>query len=196
MANCDLDQLLDALWPSGSASASSVWAIFDGARDPRVFPALRNSGLDYICLYSGDLPRELKPVAPYLVELTRHGASARHLLDLAWGNSWGIFLGIDDCSNLRPHLRQFLRVRDESGRYLLFRYYDPRVFRVYLPTCNLAELKTLFGPIKRFMVEDEHPERLIEFTFDGIRLHERRLELAARATLVQTTAERMQPVGP
>jgi len=34
---------------------------------------------------------------------------------------------------LRKHLRGFLRVRDEAGRRLIFRYYDPRVLRVYLP---------------------------------------------------------------
>ena len=32
---------------------------------------------------------------------------------------------------LRRHLRRFLLVKDESGRQLYFRYYDPRVLRLY-----------------------------------------------------------------
>jgi hypothetical protein len=34
--------------------------------------------------------------------------------------------------------RRFLRVKDEDG--LVFRFYDPRVMRVYLPTCAAGEL--------------------------------------------------------
>jgi hypothetical protein len=30
---------------------------------------------------------------------------------------------------------------------LLFRYYDPRVLRVYLPSCRPSELETVFGPV-------------------------------------------------
>ena len=48
---------------------------------------------------------------------------------------------------LRRHFRKFLKVEDPKGKSLIFRYYDPRVLRVYLPTCNAMELQTVFGPV-------------------------------------------------
>ncbi len=37
--------------------------------------------------------------------------------------------------------------RSEQKAPLVFRYYDPRVLRVYLPTCSPAEFARFFGPI-------------------------------------------------
>ena len=45
-------------------------------------------------------------------------------------------LVLGNAARLRHHLKGFLRVRGESGQKMMFRYYDPRVLRVYLPTCN------------------------------------------------------------
>ncbi|MCY2987101.1 MAG: DUF4123 domain-containing protein [Planctomycetota bacterium] len=180
MAGPDLEQVLKTFWPAGPAAKSSVWAILDGARDPCIFHLLLDSGLDYLCLYSGHLPRALQLAAPYLVELPPDRPFARRLLEQAWGHSWGIFVSIKDSSNLRHHLRTFLRVRDEAGKFLLFRYYDPRVLRTYLPTCLPNELKTVFGPISRYLVEDQDPQTLIEFTFDGSRLQDRRIRLQGK----------------
>jgi hypothetical protein len=149
----------------------------DCARDERIYYALRNSRLDYLCLYSGPLPRELEVTAPYLVEVAPTSTFTPTLIEMGWGNSWGVFLRIKDSLNLRHHLRGFLRVRDESGRILIFRYYDPRVLRAYLPTCRPDELRTVFGPIASYLVEGEDDTRLIEFEFDGKRLLERQIDL-------------------
>jgi hypothetical protein len=64
---------------------------------------------------------------------------------------------------LRFHLRGFLRVRDQSGRKLVFRYYDPRVFRDYLPTCTSGELEMVFGPIDSFIAEGRDGTTLLRF---------------------------------
>jgi len=173
------DRVLGALWPPGSPSGTSVWVILDAARDERIYPALLTSRLEYICLYSGKLPDALKRAAPYLVELAPTYSFTRPLIEMGWGNSWGVFLRIKDASNLRHHLRGFLRVQDESGRMLIFRYYDPRVLRAYLPTCNTSELKTVYGPIASYLMEGEGGESLIEFEFDGRRLAQRRTSLVA-----------------
>lgn len=172
-----LDRLIETLWPTGAQSGYSTWAILDSARDERIYPALRLSRLEYISLYSGKLPDALQRAAPYLVELAAGYSFTRPLLDMGWGNSWGVFLRIKDARNLRHHLRGFLRVQDEAGRTLVFRYYDPRVLRVYLPTCQKGELATVFGPISSFLVESEGGEGLIEFSFDGQRLRERHTSL-------------------
>jgi hypothetical protein len=177
-----LDRVIAALWPAGMAKGTSVWAILDAARDERIYPALRASRLEYLCLYSGKLPEALQRTAPYIVELAPSYSFTRPLLDMGWGKSWGVFLRIGDSRNLRHHLRGFLRVQDESGRMLVFRYYDPRVLRAYLPTCEVNELKTVFGPISSFLVEGERGESLLEFAFDGRRLDVQHASLAVAPT--------------
>jgi hypothetical protein len=78
---------------------------------------------------------------------------------------------------LRRHLREFLVVRDPMGNSLMFRYYDPRVLRVYLPTCNRTELSTIFGPVERFWMESADSGILLEFGLDEGKLIERQVSL-------------------
>jgi hypothetical protein len=172
------DRVIAALLPSDD---SSVWAILDCARDERIYPALRLSQLDFLCLFSGRLHRDVEAAAPHIVELSPGYRFTPKLIEMGWGQSWGVFVRIEDGTNLRAHLRRFLRVRDESGRILLFRYYDPRVLRVYLPTCLPDELRTVFGPISSFVVEAEDGRSLIEFQFDGSQLLEHRIPLTSEA---------------
>jgi hypothetical protein len=175
------DRIAEALWPA-SATGMSLWAILDCARDERIYPALRTSQLDYLCLYSGRLHREVEAAAPHLIEIPPHSRFPRQLIEMGWGQSWGVFLRIKDPSNLRSHLRGFLRVQDESGKILIFRYYDPRVLRVYLPTCLPDELRTVFGPVSSYLVEDEGGQALIDFEFDGSRLHQHRIGLTGEGS--------------
>jgi hypothetical protein len=160
----DVVAIEQQLWPQGGNR--DVWMIVDAARDRRIYWELTNSHLECTCLYSGDIPFELEAVAPHLAQLEFADKSTRELITRAWGKSWGVFLGCEaNMKRLRRHLRTFLIVQDWSGKRLLFRYYDPRVLRVYLPTCTVEELKTVFGPIKQFWTENETAERLVSFDF-------------------------------
>jgi hypothetical protein len=164
MPDARLARVLDALWPRGMAARMAVFAIVDGARDERIYDAVDRTMLPKNCLYSGDLPRQLQRTAPYLVQLEREDRFTRYLIDSGWGSNWATFLRTETgIKQLRRHLREFLRVRDESGKRLIFRYYDPRVLRVYLPTCWPAELDTFFGPISAFITEGEDPGEILEF---------------------------------
>jgi hypothetical protein len=174
-----IDRVIETLWPPGLPKGTTVWAILDAARDERIYPALRMSKLEYLCLYSGNLPEVLQRAAPYIVELAPGYSFTRPLLEMGWGHSWGVFLRIEDARNLRHHLRGFLRVQDESGRMLVFRYYDPRVLRAYLPTCEPNELRTVFGPISSFVTEGERGESAIEFSCRGPRLDVRHTSFIA-----------------
>ena len=53
---------------------------------------------------------------------------------------------------------------NEEGTPFYFRYYDPRVLRRYLPSCNESELKILFGPVIRYCVEGEESNAIIEYS--------------------------------
>lgn len=156
------ERLIEALWPAGADE--HVFAVLDGARDPRVHAMVTDSPLPHRCLYIGALPTPLARAAPWLVQLMRNASATRSLLTAAWGKSWGVMVRAPvTLPEMHRHLRRFLRVRDERGRTLLFRYYDPRVLRVYLPTCNEAELDQVFGPIESFHMEAEDPARLLSF---------------------------------
>lgn len=160
-----------ALWPQGDSTPGSLWAILDCARDRRIYRELAVSRLDYQCLYSGDLATELKVVAPHMVELSPRFQFTKGLLEQSWGKSWGVFVRINDATRLRHHLRKLLTVATEDGRKLLFRYYDPRVLRDYLPTCTQEELNQVFGPISRFFVEGSETESCLHgFDFERMQL--------------------------
>ena len=156
--------------------------ILDSARDSRIFGLLLESYLEHVCLYSGFIPKALEAAAPYLVQLEYEDRRSRRLLDLAWGNSWGVFLKCDTTVDpLRRNLRRFLIARDPAGQRTLFRYYDPRVLRLYLPSCSGEELRTVFGPIETFWAEDENPGVLLRFELDSSRLVSNQLSLGSPA---------------
>lgn len=170
----------ELLWPNGFTR--DVWMIVDCARDQKpIFRFLLGCHLEYSCLYAGPLAPALEMAAPYLVQLEFEGSETRRLLELSWGNSWGVFLRSGtNMKKLRRHLREFLIVRDPQGRRLAFRYYDPRVLRAYLPTCSSEELRTVFGPIQSFWTESEKDiDRILEFHLDGNRLVRKPLSLRA-----------------
>jgi hypothetical protein len=138
-----------------------LYAVLDGARDPSIHVSVRTTGMPARCLYAGGA---LQHVAPYLVQLHPVHAFTEELLTTAWGKSWGVFAASTaSLEEMRRHLRRFLRAELEDGRKVVFRYYDPRVLRVYLPTCTRGELEQLFGPISAFFVEAEHPATLLAF---------------------------------
>ena len=53
--------------------------------------------------------------APYLIQLERDDRFTRYLVETGWGSSWATFLRTEaSIKQLRRHLREFLRVRDEA----------------------------------------------------------------------------------
>jgi hypothetical protein len=169
----------ETLWPRGERR--DILMILDAARDQTIFRMLLEYRLEYSCLYSQFRSPELEIAAPYLVQLEYQDGNTRRLLERAWGNSWGVFLKCDlRLDKLRRHLRQFLVVRDPRGRRAVFRYYDPRVLRVYLPTCAGEELRSVFGPIQLFWTEGQVPEDMLEFRLHGGNLEQRTFQLGSK----------------
>lgn len=162
------------------AAPLSVWAVLDLARDPRIHAALLASRLEHLCLYAGRVPRALEQVAPHIVELLPGHRLLAQLIDEGFGRSWGVYVRLEDPTALRHHLRKLLKVRDDEGRTMLFRFYDPRVLGPFLGTCDGPQLRELFGPVHSYLVEDAGGATLREFTLVGIgRLHEAVIPIAA-----------------
>jgi hypothetical protein len=185
MTQIPLAQIVEALWSKDLSRAYRVWAVLDGARDKRVYSAVVACYTDHCCLYSGDLPSDLKLVAPYLISLDPEDRTTQYILKRAWGNSWGIFLrSTSGMETLRRHLKGLLTARDPQGRRLLFRYYDPRVLRLFLPACWPAELDRVFGPVKAFVVEGAESGFAIQYRNDDGRLVEKVVKLVVPAAVM------------
>ncbi len=146
-----------------------LFAIVDAARDDAIYPLVQELGEQASCLYAGTLPPALQQAAPYLVRMQPENPGCTAIVEQGWGESWGIFLAVRgvDLDALRSHFRRFLEVRDEAGNKLVFRFYDPRVFRVYLPTCTPEEHAFVYGPVAHYFMEPEEGELLMRFSFDG-----------------------------
>jgi hypothetical protein len=179
MGCANLNRVIMELWPQADATGGGVWAILDAASDERIVGAIENARLDHCCLFTGRLDPELRNAAPYLVKLRFGHELTEYIVAEGWGHHWGVFLQADiSMEELRLHLKQFLSVKEEDGQRLFFRFYDPRVLRVYLPSCTAHELRIFYGPILRYVMEGEEPANLIEFALRERELKVRKVELS------------------
>jgi hypothetical protein len=145
-----------------------LYAVLDAARDPQVLDLLRGSQEEFQSLYEGRQGEELADFAPYVVRVPSQSPLLEALVRKGWGKSWGVYLTCDQpLKELRRHFRHFLIVKLPDGREAYFRYYDPRVLRGFLPTCTADQANEFFGPVKCFMVEDEVPQSVLQFTNQG-----------------------------
>jgi hypothetical protein len=165
MNQATIDHLIARLW---AGDEGPTFALLDAARTEKIFELLRRSKLDYLSLFLGKLAPELAKASPYIVHLGSRSRETREILQQGWGESWGIFFRSDFIlQDLRRHFRRFLQVEDEEGKRLFFRFYDPRVLRAFLPTCKPDEIESLFGPVKRYLMEDESGAELLSFSESG-----------------------------
>jgi hypothetical protein len=140
--------------------ARPLFAVLDGARaePPDLFGARTRS------LYESGEEPDLDEVAPQLIAIDENQSILGRLVEDGWGRAWGVFVSCHlPFEELRGHFRNFLKVRTEEGEELYFRFYDPRVLRVFLPTCTPAELEAFFGPIDAFWMEAEDPLTCLVF---------------------------------
>lgn len=162
-----------------SEEGVNVYAVLDGASVDDLLSQLFSLQPEYECLYRGELAPDMAEVAPYLVRLEPGAEFTNWLIEQGWGKHWGIFVTSDaDLRAVRRHFRTFLIVHNSDGKPLYFRYYDPRVLRVFLPTCNAEELASIFGPINYYLLEDEDPHTLLRFQFAAGSLNREKRSLA------------------
>ena len=168
------DSVIRQLWFSEEqAETPQIYVILDAARNENIYPMVTSSDAEHCCLYRiyQGIPQALAEAAPYLIKLQPEDPFTTRLISEGWGDSWGIFLESGaSLDELKLHFRRFLMVKDEEGNELYFRYYDPRVLRLYMPTCSEAELEMVFGPVDVFMVESEDTDAMLYYFRDGSKL--------------------------
>src|SRR5208337_1236090 len=142
-----------------------LFAILDAARDPIVHLRIHECPEQKQSLYEGPEAARLSFVAPYLISLPKRSPFLEQLVREGWGNSWGVCLTCDrPFEEVRKHLRHFLTVELEGEhKKVLFRFYDPRVLRVFLPTCIPKEVLEFFGPIERYVVEGDERSVILQY---------------------------------
>ena len=151
-------------------AGTRVYAVLDGAAVLDLPEKFREYQVDAVCLYRGELTPALAKVAPYQITLERESPVTHWLLREGWGKHQGIFVvSRADWRLIREHLSSLVLTYDPDYQPLYFRFYDPRVLRVYLPTCDADELQVLFGPIARLICEDEEGN-LLKYWVAGGRL--------------------------
>jgi hypothetical protein len=159
---------------------AATFVVLDGASVPGLLEKLTQWQPEAECLYRGEIKPDLAEVAPYLVRMEPETALAQWVISEGWGKHWGIFaIAEANLRTMRQHFRRFLTVHDESGKPLVFRYYDPRVLRAYLPTCNAAELVEVFGPVMCYIAEGEEPDTALRFEVRGGELVQQESQLKA-----------------
>jgi hypothetical protein len=142
-----------------------LFAVVDAARDPSVVLSwLQACGQEQQSLYEGPKGERLAAAAPYLVRLPAQAPALESLVRNGWANNWGIYLASSrPFAEVRKHLRHFLMVQLPDGKQAYFRFYDPRVLRVYLPTCTPTEGRDFMGPVSAYYVGGNKPEEVLHF---------------------------------
>ncbi len=139
--------------------------ILDPARDGNGMHRFFEKGvLKKDCLYTDkDLAQE--SFAPFLFQLNEEAhLEFFRLINENWEDSWGSFIELRGTyENALRHLRGLTDARIQNGHKVYFRYYDPRVLRIFLPTCSSQQIIEFFGPVSRFICVDEDPKFAVVF---------------------------------
>lgn len=155
-----------------------TYAILDGASIPDLPIKLYEMAPANLCLYRGELSPDLVYAAPYLVHLFPGTPFTDWLLTECWGKHWGIFAQSPwSLSRMHKHFRLLVTVYDDTGKPMLFRFYDPRVLLTFLKSCNEEELEILFGKVRYYFAELTEEIQLLRFNFTNHKLKEAKLKL-------------------
>lgn len=142
----------------------NLFAIIDSARNEDVFRYLVTGNVQYKSLFEGTMDVQSYGVSGFLVECKQGSPLFDWMTREAWGDSCCIFFTSEaSFDELFSHFQKFNRVYLEDDQVVLFRYYDPRVLRVYLPTCNRAEVELFFGEVISFYAELEDKQHMNSF---------------------------------
>lgn len=149
------DTLWKRLWQE--AETRFAYVVLDGAQNKSLLDWLQGPDAPLSeCLFASDLSPDMAEVAPYLVKLEAGSRFFTEFLQEGWCPNWGILLASSaELPVIWRHLRQHTLVYGPELEPMYFRFYDPRVLRMFLPTCSEAQLRDFFGDIDFFLAEGE-----------------------------------------
>ena len=150
------------------SNITRTYMVIDGAAVPELRTKFFEMRPPHYCLFTGELEPDMEEVAPYLVRLYPKTPFTEWVLTECWGKNWGIFAQTrQPIEEMRKHFRSIITVYDEKGVPMTFRFYDPRVFHKFLPTCKSDDLKTLFGTVDRYFAESADGSNLVCYQIEN-----------------------------
>jgi hypothetical protein len=178
---------------------AALFAVIDAAREGLLAASfLPSSSLRNQRLFAGETAGPSAAHIPILVELGRAGSSGvgtetqaflETLLRSGWGKNCSVFCTSESpFEDLLDHFRRFLVMSSPEQPPLYFRFYDPRVLRAFLPTCEPQELRAIFGPVASYLVESERSEMMLAFSPGADRLITAQVSLAQPSAQIQAHA--------
>lgn len=125
---------------------------------------------DFECLLSGPLTPRAAHAAPYLVRLEAASAFTQWVLPhIGSGAGLGVIAVAPApmaLSALRRHFRRLGLIAMANGDKLIFRYFDPPVFRTIAPVFSVEQLRQLFGPVAYFIADSAIAGQILKFSRD------------------------------
>lgn len=159
-------------------SKHNLHIILDAARatEPNLIKA-RELNPAGISLYRGMLEEKIETLGPFVFPFVHPTPFSDFYLNDGWGFSWGIFAVSDlPSEQIFHHFRQFIRIKKaDSSEEFYFRFYDPRVLRTFLPTCDAHQLRSFFGNLNYLVAEDEDPSFCLKYSVQNQELKTERL---------------------
>jgi hypothetical protein len=109
-----------------------------------------------VCVLKSNYDGQFIDVGPHLFD------SSVKLDELLMNTQWGkgSFISLSfsrERMNLIHLLRNNSEIVTEQDEVMFFRYYDPRILRIFLPVFDTQQIKEFFGSVDEFMCEDEDP---------------------------------------
>ena len=146
------------------AAAGYLFAVLDATGHPGVPEKAGQLGELAVSLFQGVEEEKHWDVAPYLFHVNQE--TLRWIQETLWNEPWGVFvMSRSNLEDLRQHFRRFLLVELPDGERWYFRYYDPRILKVYLPACDEKELRQVFGigetGVRAFGIADPDTKQLL-----------------------------------
>lgn len=143
-----LKTLLDA-GPKGT----KTYALMDCALDSTIYPTIQASGCPNQKLYGESWQSGLADIAPHVVELTSSAKFSTELLTWDWYGNWGYFVqSTTSLSDLAQSFADLTTAKLSSGEEVFFRFFDPRVIRVFLAQASKNDLQSVFAKAERLVV--------------------------------------------
>ena len=153
--------------------AARWYAVVDTAQDPALHGLVTRCA-EHACIVSGELDPVLAAALPWVVALDPHEPLTREWRSLGEGRNWGIMMqSAMPLGQVRLLFKTFLNTMLPDGRMVLFRFYDPRVFRAFIRAAKPQERAEWFRGIARYSVESEQPGQYHDFTLRDGQLFDR-----------------------
>jgi len=157
------------------ATHDSVFGLLDAARSESILTLLQRhaqrtshqvhtpperhkpvSNNIYQSLYVDAMEIQCADQGPFLFQAPGNSDLVKTVVAEGWGQAWGMFiLSSLHFAQLWRHFRKLIMVEMPQGGTAFFRFYDPRVLSVLLPTCDPRQLESIIPAGTEFIMENK-----------------------------------------